>query len=588
MTLPTIDLIPLRAAVCSDRGTTLDVVVRITPPDAPVTDVKRPSLNLGFVIDRSGSMAARKKIEYAREAVCYAIKQLLPSDRLSVTIFDNQVQTLITNTPANNKASFTRLVQQIHPGGSTALHAGWVEGGIQVSQSLTADLNRVILLSDGLANVGETNPDAIASDVHGLSQRGVSTSTMGLGDDYNEDLLQAMADSGDGNYYYIDSAEQLPNIFEQELQGLAATIGKGVTLAFEPQGKVVVADVLNDLEVNNNGAFKLSNLVYGNPMDVVVRLTIPAMPQEKPLCMIHLTWVDNEQVSQTLDAALQLPVVPSSQLDEFPLNAEVQQQVALMMAARAKKEAVRLVDRGEFDEASQVLQATKQRMLDFNLPMSAPEAAALDDLDVSLKSRQVAKYRKMASMQSYSRGKRRSSGHTMLDYAFDRGPRLGDISQQDTNAIVNSTDRYLSDSGAISSAIHRAAGPELLDACRQLGECGLGEAKITPGFKLPAQWVIHTACPSWRGGKHDEEQVLAQCYRNCLEVAASHGIHSIAFPAIGCGALGFPPERAARVAFETVGQFLASRTTIGTVRFVCFDEGTLSHYKAAFSRVVNW
>lgn len=586
--MPQINLIPLRAAVCSNHPATLDLVVRITPPQAPVSATRRPTLNVGFVIDRSGSMGDRKKIDYARDAVCYAIEQLLPSDRLSVTIFDDQVQTLIPTTSANNKASFTRLVKQIQPGGSTALHAGWVQGGIQVSQVLTAELNRVILLSDGLANVGETNPDTIATDVHGLAQRGVSTSTMGLGDDYNEDLLEAMARSGDGNYYYIASAEQLPSIFEQELQGLAATFGKSVTIAIEPQGDVVVADVLNDLDVDSKGYFKLPNLIFDSPIDLVVRLKIPALSQETVLCGFRLSWIDNEQQPQEIQAVLQLPVVSNSQLEEFPLNQDVQQQVALMMAARAKKEAVRLVDKGDYGTASQVLQETRQQMLDFNLPMSAPEAAALQDLDQELKERKFASYRKMASHQSYTRSGRRSSGHTSLFYAFDRGPQLGDITQQDTDAIVNSADRYLSDSGAISSAIHRAAGPKLLDACRQLNGCSEGEAKITSGFKLSAPWIIHTVCPAWRGGAHGEEELLARCYRSCLELAVAQRLHSIAFPAIGMGALGFPSDRAAHIAFETVSQFLLGHTAIGTVRFVCFDQKTLKCYEAEFKRIVGW
>ena len=584
---PQLDLIPLRPAVCSSQPTTLDLVLRITPPAAPAANIHRPTLNLGFVVDRSGSMADRKKLDYAKEAVCYAIEQLLPSDRLSVTLFDDQVQTLIASTPANNPASFTRLVQQVQPGGSTALHTGWIQGSMQVSQSLSAELNRVILLSDGLANVGETNPDRIATDVNGLAQRGVSTSTMGLGDDYNEDLLEAMARSGDGNYYYIASAEQLPNIFERELQGLAATIGKTVTLAIEPKGDVSI-DVLNDLSVDAQGSFKLPNLVYSSPIDLVLRLTAPALSQETALCRFQLSWIDSEHQPQTVQILLQLPVVTSSQLEALPLNPEVQQQVALMMTARAKKEAVRLVDRGDYKMASDILQQTRQQMLDFNLPMSAPEAAALEDLDLELKERKFASYRKQASLQSYTRSNRRSSGHTSLFYAFERGPQLGEIVQQDTDAIVNSADRHLSNHGAISSAIHRAAGSELLAACGQLGGAAEGEAKITPGFKLPAAWVIHTVCPTWSGGSQGEEALLAQCYQSCLELAAAQGLHSVAFPALGTGGRGFPSHRAARVAFETVSQFLLNHTAIGTVRFVCFDPKTLRHYEAEFKRVAGW
>ncbi|NEQ97818.1 MAG: VWA domain-containing protein [Cyanothece sp. SIO2G6] len=594
--IPQVDLIPLRAAVCSDRTTTLDVVIRITPPAAPKTDGQRPSLNLGFVIDRSGSMASERKIDQARDAVCYAIDHLLPSDRLSVTIFDDQVQTIISSTPVNNKASFTRLVQQIRPGGRTALHAGWVEGGIQVSQTMIAQLNRVILLSDGLANVGETNSDLIASDVHGLAQRGVSTSTMGVGNQYNEDLLEAMARSGDGNYYYIETAEQLPAIFEQELQGLSATMGRAVTLAINPKNDVVVADVLNDLDVDRQGRFKLSNLLAENVLDVVVRLKVPALSQtseaqETVLGDFCLEWTDPERQQQQMQVSLQLPVVTSEQWEDFPLNIDVQQQAALMMSARAKKEAVRLVDQGDYAKANQVLQSTKQQMLAFDLPMSAPESAALDDLSHQLEQRQFARYRKMSSSQSYRRSSRRSSGHAELFYAYERGPRWGDISQQEIEAIVNSSDRALSSDGAISSAIHAAAGPELLAACRQLRDCEYGSAKITAGFKLSAQWVIHTVGSVWPQTPEEQEIAMAtlkQCYQSCLQVAISHGIRAIAFPAIGTGSLGFPAKVAARIAFETTSQFLLNSTSIGTVRFVCFEEQTYQYYKREFGRVAGW
>ncbi|WP_347276026.1 macro domain-containing protein [Leptolyngbya sp. FACHB-321] len=453
---------------------------------------------------------------------------------------------------------------------------------------MSAQLNRVILLSDGLANVGETNPDTIASDVHGLAKRGVSTSTMGVGDDYDEDLLTAMATSGDGNYYYIASPEQLPIIFEQKLQGLAATLGTSVCLSLEPQGDVVVADVLNDLTVDSQGRFQLPNLVAGSPQEIVLRLKVPAMAQASELLRVRLSWQDKAKQLQAVGGSFQLPVVPFHQLESFRLNQEVQQQVALMMTARAKKEAVQLVDRGEMGAASQVLQQAKADILSFNLPMSAPEAAALDDLEQALKQRRVASYRKMSGQQAYSRSSRRSSGHTNLRYAFGRGPILGDITQQQVEAIVNSTDQSLSDRGAISCAIHRVAGPALEVACQQLNGCAAGDAKSTPGFNLPAQWIIHTVCPMWQGGKQAEIQVLAQCYESCLKMALLEGIRSIAFPAIGTGTLGFPVELAARTAFETIGRFLFQSTAIGQVLLVCIDEKTLQIYQTEFERISGW
>jgi Ca-activated chloride channel homolog len=590
MTVPRIELIPLRAAVCSERATTLDVLVRIMPPE-PEVKLERPTLNIGLVIDRSGSMQGQK-IEYARQAACYAVEQLLASDRISVTIYDDRIDTLVASTLATNKAHITRQIQRIHSRGSTALHAGWVQGGIQVSEHLNPEhLNRVILLSDGLANRGETNPDVIASDVHGLAKRGVSTTTMGVGDDYNEDLLEAMARSGDGNYYYIKSPEQLPNIFAQELQGLMATIGTTVTLGIEPQSGVEMVEMLNDLDVNPNGRFRLPNLILGNPIDVAVRLKVPAIVQETDLCYFRLAWNDPEQQErQKIRVALRLPVVNAAQLEEFPFNSEVRQQVALMMAARAKKEAVRLADRGEYDTASQVLQQTRQQLLDDpDLPMSVPEAEALSDLDSELQSGNISSYRKMSRHQSYSRSGHRSSGHTSLVYAYRKGPILSDITQNlRVDAIVNSTNSNLSNSGAISNAIHRGAGPELLAACQRLNGCGVGEAKITPGYELPAQWVIHTVCPPWQGGSRGEEELLAQCYRSCLQLAVQHSIRSLAFPAIGTGGMGFPLKRAAKVAFRETSRFLMSNSSIGEILFVCFDQQTLNCYQDEFRKVAGW
>jgi Ca-activated chloride channel family protein len=220
--------------------------------------------------------------------------------------------------------------------------------------------------------------------------------------------------------------------------------------------------------------------------------------------------------------------------------------------------------------------------------MSAPEAAALDDLDQELQQRKIASYRKRSQQQVYSRSSKRSSGHTRLGYAFNGGPILGDITQQAVEAIVNSTDPSLSSQGAISAAIHRAAGPELLVACQQLQGCAVGEAKVTAGFSLPAQWVIHTVCPAWQGGRQGETALLAQCYEHCLELAVRKKIRSIAFPAIGTGALGFPVDLAARIAFETIGQFLFRTTAIGQVLIVCADEKTLQVYQTEFQRVCSW
>lgn len=148
----------------------------------------------------------------------------------------------------------------------------------------------------------------------------------------------------------------------------------------------------------------------------------------------------------------------------------------------------------------------------------------------------------------------------------------GDITRQRVDAIVNAANTSLLGGGGVDGAIHRAAGPRLLEACRQLGGCPTGEARITPGFELLAPWVIHAVGPIWQGGDHQEDELLASCYRHSLDLAEQHQIHRIAFPAISTGVFCFPVDRATRIAITEVGQYLLQHLSIEQVVFVCFSE----------------
>ena len=147
----------------------------------------------------------------------------------------------------------------------------------------------------------------------------------------------------------------------------------------------------------------------------------------------------------------------------------------------------------------------------------------------------------------------------------------GDITKERVDAIVNAANQSLLGGGGVDGAIHRAAGPELVEACRPLGGCKTGDAKATPGFRLPAKWVIHAVGPRWRGGGHGEAELLASCYRRSLELADELGARSIAFPAISTGIYGFPPEPAARIAVDTLR---STSTEVELARLVAFDAET--------------
>jgi O-acetyl-ADP-ribose deacetylase (regulator of RNase III) len=168
--------------------------------------------------------------------------------------------------------------------------------------------------------------------------------------------------------------------------------------------------------------------------------------------------------------------------------------------------------------------------------------------------------------------------------AFPRVQALQtDITKLALDAIVNAANPTLLGGGGVDGAIHRAAGPELRAACARIGGCSTGEARITPGFRLPARYVIHTVGPVWRGGTAGEPDLLAACYRNSLALAAHHGVASIAFPAISCGAYGYPLEAAVAIAVHEVAAFMAVRIDVRHVIFACFDAEVLNAYRDALA-----
>ncbi|CAN1209437.1 VWFA domain-containing protein [Tumidithrix helvetica PCC 7403] len=402
MNVPSIQFVPLREVVCTDASITLDLLIKIVPPAIQI-EKNRPQLNISLVVDRSGSMHGQK-IEFAKKAACFAVEQLTPSDRVSIVIYDDKIEAIVPSTLATDKSEMVRNIQRIQSGGSTALHEGWRQGGIQVSQHLNpTHLNRVILLSDGQANLGETNPDVIATDTHKLSKLGVSTTTMGIGDDYNEDLMEAMAKSGNGNYYFIEFAEQLPNIFQTELQGLMATIGSKVSLTLVPKNGVEVLDVFNDFDRNSTGSYQLPNLIFGNPIMVALRLKVPEVSTNTQLCEFTLRWNSPELAQrQKLETTLQLSAVKKSQLDDFPFNKEVQREVAKLMAARAKDEVVRNIDRGDIAAAKQVIDKTIGECAAYEFGGMEAEMKALKELESDLDDNTILRARKRAKFQGHT------------------------------------------------------------------------------------------------------------------------------------------------------------------------------------------
>ena len=161
----------------------------------------------------------------------------------------------------------------------------------------------------------------------------------------------------------------------------------------------------------------------------------------------------------------------------------------------------------------------------------------------------------------------------------------GDITKQEVDAIVNAANTSLLGGGGVDGAIHRAAGPELLEETRKIGGCPTGEARVSKGYRLPVRWVIHTVGPVWAGGQRNEENLLSNCYRNSLQEAVRIGAKTIAFPGISTGVYGFPLKRATEIAQGETRKFLETDETLEKVVFVCFGEKALKTYQEVFGRV---
>jgi Ca-activated chloride channel homolog len=423
-----LEIIPLRFGRRQHKATTMDVLVRVNPP-IPERLPQRAALNLGLVLDRSGSMAGTK-LEQTIRCAQELVHELGERDRLSVVIFDDRVEILIPSVQVSDKAALLNQLSKIKVGGSTALHGGWLEGSTQVAKFLKADaLNRVLLLTDGQANVGQTQPDAICSHVNGLAQRGVSTSTLGFGSDYNESLLRSMAASGDGNHHYVESPKQLASIFELELGGLMATVGQRVRLKLESAGSL---EVLTDLERNPQGELRLNDLVISNPLSVLVRVRLN--PGQEPALQARLGYYDlvNKR-DAVLEQALSLPLVSDQDWDKLHQAEEVVQERHLWESAQARQQVVKELARGNESGAKQILRDTLGNLA--RLPSTRVRdyhTQELNQLLDDIEQRKMAEAQKRAVQQerSYSYGSVTIGSYGQIKEALEEVKRRAQLDSE--------------------------------------------------------------------------------------------------------------------------------------------------------------
>ncbi|MGH2408201.1 MAG: vWA domain-containing protein [Candidatus Limnocylindrales bacterium] len=324
----------------------------------------RLPVNLAFVLDRSGSMGG-DKIRLAKQAVNEALDRLHPDDRFSVVVYDDHIDVVMPTSAATTEARREALerLARIEARGSTDLGGGWLRGCEQVALALSEEgVNRCLLLTDGLANVGMKDPDELARHADELRARGVSTSTFGVGADFDERLLQSMASAGGGNFYYIADAAAIRDHITSEVGESLDIVARGVVLEVTaPRG--VRVEALSPYPTRQHGGWteiEIGNLTSDQQLQVVLRLTFP-FGQEGEGQVALLSLADRDAVLQA-DGKVRWDYADDAGNDNQDRNREVDRAVAQIFAARARQQAVQLNRAGDYEGARLAMAATAKRI----------------------------------------------------------------------------------------------------------------------------------------------------------------------------------------------------------------------------------
>lgn len=334
---------------------------RYTPNAAKI----RPSLNISVVIDRSGSMEG-EKLSYAKKAAHFIVDNLSKDDMLSIVVYDDEITVLLPSQKVINKEQIHQLIKTISERGSTNLGGGMQKGIEEVKKLFKPNaVNRVLLLTDGLANVGITEPmqlNAIARTTQRSS--GISISSFGIGLDFNEDLLQNLAENGNGNYYFIASPESIPDIFKKELNGLLNVVAQEMTLEVEiPEGVKIEKVFGYSYQVNGQIlTVKFKDIFSEETKAVLIKYTIwPSLNKAlKFESTLHYTDVTGESVEK-VTSLKENRLDPATSNNDFAssLNTKVAQQVVLFESNEKQEEAMQALDKGEYQKARTITSENK-------------------------------------------------------------------------------------------------------------------------------------------------------------------------------------------------------------------------------------
>lgn len=339
----------------SPSGGELYLLVTLAAPEMKAPG-GRPPLNLAAVVDRSGSMAGAE-LFFTKQALRFLVDQMAEADRLAIVTYDHEVRVPFASQPVVHKDAVKLMVDGITAGGTTNLSGGLATGMQQIRPHAGADrVSRVLLMTDGLANAGVTDPDVLVGWARAWREQGLGLSTMGVGPGFNEDLLVALAEAGGGNFHFIEDPDQIPKIFEEELQGLLQVAAQGLQLTIEAEPGVAVSGMLGYRPEGtpHRAVVTLPDLYAAEVKHVLVRLAVAAPPANGKLARVVLHYLPAVAGGHpgTIEAEVSLAVTDDPARLSEPPNEAVMRQVRLSEASAAWDEAVDLADRGDLRGAA--------------------------------------------------------------------------------------------------------------------------------------------------------------------------------------------------------------------------------------------
>ncbi len=371
------------ALVDASAATERFVELAITAAKAPARE-DRPPLNIALIIDRSGSMAG-EKLSFVKQAACHVLDLLSEPDRVALVAYDDEVLLLAPSQRATleNRKAMRKSIEALRDGGSTDLAGGWLRGAAEVAEWLMDEgVNRALLLTDGLANHGLTDPEEIVKHARELNSRRVSTSTFGVGIDFNEHLLSRMAEHGGGHFYFIESPKQIPGVFRRELGELLATVARDAALDVYTQ-EGVEAELLGGLPAEKKGGrirIPLGDLFAGQQRNVYFRLQVPAgVVGSRVELHSELTYL-GEDGRETDRIKAVLLYAPSGEVASAPRIQEVVDRAAEVDLAHAEAEALIMERSGDYAGATTSLKARACAYAALAPQAAAPVSQRADDL----------------------------------------------------------------------------------------------------------------------------------------------------------------------------------------------------------------